>query len=127
MRPYTVILAGARVGFASEVKASILMEDARAPHLNYVGDSILGEHVNLGAGTVTANLRFDGATIKMTVKGVRVDTGLRKLGAIVGGHAQTGINVSIMPGVKIGSYALVYPGCVVYRDVPRGGVLKCNG
>ena len=125
IRPYTVILAGAKVGFASEVKASILLEHAKAPHLNYVGDSILGEHVNLGAGTVTANLRFDGRTVKMTIRGERVDTGLRKLGAVIGGHAQTGINVSIMPGVKIGSYAVVYPGCVVNRDVPRGAVYRC--
>jgi bifunctional UDP-N-acetylglucosamine pyrophosphorylase/glucosamine-1-phosphate N-acetyltransferase len=127
IRPYTVIHREAKVGFASEVKASIMLDDARAPHLNYVGDSIVGEHVNLGAGTITANVRFDRKTVKMTVKGVRVDTGMRKLGAVIGGHAQTGINVSIMPGVKIGSYALVYPGCVVDRDVPRGGVYKCGG
>ncbi len=127
IRPYTVIHGKAKVGFASEVKASILLEDARAPHLNYVGDSIVGEHVNLGAGTITANVRFDRKSVKMTVKGIRVDTGLRKLGAVIGGYAQTGINVSIMPGVKIGSYALVYPGCVVDRDVPRGGVFKCGG
>ncbi|WP_460124558.1 bifunctional sugar-1-phosphate nucleotidylyltransferase/acetyltransferase [Stetteria hydrogenophila] len=127
VRPYTVILEGARVGFASEVKASLVMEHARIPHLNYVGDSIVGEHANLGAGTVTANLRFDRGTVKMTVRGARVDTGLRKLGAVIGGYAQTGVNVSIMPGVKIGSHAVVYPGCVVYRDVPRGGVFKCGG
>ncbi len=125
VRPYTVLLGGARLGFASEAKASIFLENAKAPHLNYVGDSIIGEHVNLGAGTVTANLRFDGRPIRMTVRGERVDTGLRKLGTVMGGHAQTGINVSIMPGVKIGSYAVVYPGCVVNRDVPRGAVYKC--
>ncbi len=127
IRPYTILLEESKVGHASEVKGSILMEGSKAPHFNYVGDSIIGEHVNLGAGTITANLRFDKATIKMTVKGHRVDTGRRKLGTVMGGHSQTGINVSILPGIKIGSYALVYPGCVVWRDVERGERFKCAG
>jgi len=126
LRQGVVALEGAKIGHATEVKASILMEHAKAPHLNYVGDSIVGEHVNLGAGTITANLRFDNKTIRVTVKGRRVDTGKRKLGAIIGGYARTGINVSLMPGVKIGSYALIYPGCVVARDVEQGGVYRCR-
>jgi len=125
LRPYTVLLEGSHVGFSSQVKASILMEHSKAPHLNYVGDSIIGEHSNLGAGTITANLRFDGATVRMSVKGSRVDTGLRKLGTVMGGYSKTGINVSIMPGVKIGSRAVVMPGCVVWRDVGEGEVYKC--
>ena len=126
IRPGTYLAPGAYAGHATEVKSSVFFEDAKAPHLSYVGDSVLGEHVNLGAGTVTANLRFDRKTVKMNVKGRRVDTGRRKLGAIIGGHAQTGINVSLLPGVKIGSYAIVYPGCVVYRDVETRGVYKCG-
>ncbi|MGC9071651.1 MAG: bifunctional sugar-1-phosphate nucleotidylyltransferase/acetyltransferase [Acidilobus sp.] len=125
VRPETVIMEGAKVGYAVEVKASVLMENARAPHFNYVGDSVIGEDVNLGAGTITANLRFDHKSVKMTVKGERIDTGLPKLGAIMGGHSQTGINVSLMPGVKIGAYAIIYPGCVVSRDIGRGEVYKC--
>ena len=127
IRPYTALSAGAKAGYAVEVKASVLLEGAAAPHLNYVGDSIIGEHVNLGAGTVTANLRFDHRTVKMNVKGERVDTGLPKLGAVMGGYSQTGINVSLMPGVKVGSHAVIYPGCVVYTDVPSGQVYKCTG
>lgn len=126
IRPWTFLAPGAYVGHVTEVKASVFFENAKAPHLNYVGDSVLGEHVNLGAGTVTANLRFDHKTIKVNIKGRRIDTGRRKLGAIIGGHAQTGINVSLLPGVKIGSYAIVYPGCVVYRDVEARGVYKCG-
>jgi UDP-N-acetylglucosamine diphosphorylase/glucosamine-1-phosphate N-acetyltransferase len=125
IRPYTILSYSSKAGFATEVKASILLEEAKAPHLNYVGDSIIGEHVNLGAGTITANLRFDKASIRMTVKGRRVDTGLRKLGAVIGGYAQTGINVSLMPGVKVGSYARIWPGCRVARDVPSGAEYKC--
>jgi len=126
IREYTILLEGSKVGFSTQVKASILFEHAKAPHLNYVGDSIIGEHVNLGAGTITANLRFDGKTVKMSVKGRRVDTGMRKLGAIMGGYAKTGINVSILPGVKIGSYATIYPGCVVDRDVCSGERFICR-
>ncbi len=126
IRPYTVLLEGSRVGYAVEVKGSIIMEGAKAPHFNYVGDSIVCEGVNLGAGTITANLRFDKRSVKMTVKGMRVDTGLKKLGAVIGAYAQTGINVSIMPGVKIGSHAIVWPGCVVDRDVPSNSVFRCG-
>ncbi len=126
IRPETVILENAKVGYAVEVKASILMEEARAPHFNYVGDSIIGEDVNLGAGTITANLRFDHKNVKMKVKNDLVDTGLPKLGTVMGGHSQTGINVSIMPGVKIGSYAIIYPGCTVYRDVGSKEVYRCS-
>ncbi len=126
IRPYTVMLGGSKAGFSTQIKASILMEHAKAPHLNYVGDSILGEHVNLGAGTITANLRFDDKPVRMTVKGVRVDTGMRKLGAVIGGYTKTGINVSIMPGVKIGARAVVWPGCMVSRDVESGEVYRCG-
>ncbi len=127
IRPYTVILDNSHVGAFTQIKSSILMENSKAPHLNYVGDSIVGEHVNLGAGTITANLRFDEATVKVTVKGVRVDSGLRKLGAIIGGYAKIGINVSILPGVKIGSRAWIWPGCLVYRDVEPGEKFNCWG
>ncbi|MFN4046015.1 MAG: bifunctional sugar-1-phosphate nucleotidylyltransferase/acetyltransferase [Acidilobaceae archaeon] len=125
IRPYTVLLEKSHVGAFTQVKSSILMENSKAPHLNYVGDSIVGEHVNLGAGTITANFRFDEATVKVTVKGARVDSGLKKLGAIIGGYAKTGINVSILPGVKIGSRAWIWPGCVVYRDVEPGEKFNC--
>ncbi len=125
VRPYTQLDEVSFVGFSSQVKGSILMEGAKAPHLNYVGDSIVGEYVNLGAGTITANLRFDDKTVRVRVKNEVVDSGMRKLGAFIGGYAKTGINVSIMPGVKIGSRAVVYPGCRVDHDVPSGKVFKC--
>ncbi len=118
IRPYTVICDKAVVGFSVEVKASLIMEDADIHHLSYVGDSIVCEHVNLGAGTITANLRFDEAPIKMIIKDRRVSSGRKKLGAVIGGYAKTGINVSILPGIKIGSYSWIYPGAVVTRDVP---------
>ena len=118
IRPYTVICDGSRIGFSVEVKESIIMENVHASHLSYIGDSIICEGVNLGAGKITANLRFDDKPVKMTIKGKRVSSGRRKLGAVIGAYVKTGINVSLMPGVKIGSYSWIAPGAVVYHDVP---------
>ena len=126
IRPYSVILDKAKIGFSVEVKESIVMEKTRAAHLAYIGDSIVGEEVNFGAGTVLANLRFDEKTIKVWIEDKKIDSGRKKLGAIVGGYVKTGINVSIMPGVKIGSYSIIYPGITVYRDVPPKTVVKDN-
>jgi bifunctional UDP-N-acetylglucosamine pyrophosphorylase/glucosamine-1-phosphate N-acetyltransferase len=74
----------------------------------------------LGAGTIVANLRFDDKPVKMMISGKLVDSGRRKLGVVLGDDVQTGINVSLMPGVKIGSGAVVGPGMTVVRDVPSG-------
>ena len=124
LRPYTVVGDGAKVGAYCDVKNSTLMERARVPHLSYVGDSIVGAGSSLGAGTITANLRFDDASIVSMVKGTRVDTGRRKLGAILGDNVRTGINVSLLPGVKIGSGAWIGPGVTVRRDVVAGARIK---
>jgi bifunctional UDP-N-acetylglucosamine pyrophosphorylase/glucosamine-1-phosphate N-acetyltransferase len=105
------------VGHGVEIKNSILMAEAAVPHLSYVGDSVLGRKVNLGAGTNVANLRHDDASVRMTVKGERVDTGRRKLGVVLGDGVRTGINVSLNAGVKIGSCVGVDPGEVVLRDI----------
>ncbi len=121
IRPYTSIGAKARIGNACEVKNSIIMEGTHIAHLSYVGDSVIGAYCNLGAGTITANLRFDKANIKMTIKGRRVDTGRRKLGVIMGDHVQTGIGVMLMPGVRIWPRCWIGPNLVVYRDITEEG------
>ncbi|UXD21132.1 nucleotidyltransferase [Ignicoccus pacificus DSM 13166] len=125
IRPYTVLLKGVKVGPFVQIKNSYVMEYSRLPHLNYIGDSVVAEDVNFGAGSITANLRFDERPVKVTLKGERVNSGRRKLGAIVGAHARIGINVSLMPGVKVGAYSWIYPGCVVTRDVEDGERYKC--
>lgn len=124
IRPHSVVLAGSRIGFSVEVKESVVMEHAHASHLSYIGDSVVGEYTNLGAGTVLANLRFDNKSVRVTVEGKRIDTGRRKLGALIGGYVKTGVNVSIMPGVKVGSHSVIYPGVTVYRDVPPHTIVK---
>jgi bifunctional UDP-N-acetylglucosamine pyrophosphorylase/glucosamine-1-phosphate N-acetyltransferase len=117
IRGATVVGPNGKIGHGVEVKNSILMDGAAIPHLSYVGDSILGRDVNLGAGTKVANLRHDDASVKMTVKGERVDTGRRKLGVVLGDGAKTGINASLNAGVKVASGAAVGPGKTALRDV----------
>jgi len=100
------------------------MAETKIPHLSYVGDSILGEGCSLGAGTITANLRFDNAKVKSKVRGALVASNRRKLGAILGDKVKTGINVSILPGVKIGSGAWLGPGAIVEKDVVSGARIR---
>jgi UDP-N-acetylglucosamine diphosphorylase/glucosamine-1-phosphate N-acetyltransferase len=128
IRACTSIGKNVRIGNACEVKNSIVMDYTHVGHLSYVGDSILGERCNLGAGTITANYRLDGGTIKMMVKDKIVDSGRRKLGAILGDDVKTGINALLMPGVKVGCNSWVGPNFMVDRDLPANTIalLKQN-
>jgi NDP-sugar pyrophosphorylase family protein len=96
---------GCVIGHATEVKGSIFLPGAKAGHFAYVGDSMLGRDVNLGAGTKLANLRLRGDEVFVTGGGMRVPTGLRKFGAILGDSVQTGCNSVTNPGTMLG------PGC----------------
>lgn len=124
LRPYTVVGRGSKIGFSVEVKSSVIMEHVHASHLAYIGDSVIGEHANLGAGTVIANLRFDGKSVRVRVRDEVVDTKRRKLGAFLGAYVKTGVNVTIYPGVKIGAFSWIYPGAVVMDDVPPKTIYK---
>jgi UDP-N-acetylglucosamine diphosphorylase/glucosamine-1-phosphate N-acetyltransferase len=108
LRPSTSIGEGCHVGAAVEVKNSIIMKGSKIPHQSYVGDSVIGEQCNLGAGTKIANLRLD----KKNIRVAGIDTGRRKLGAIIGDHVETGINVSINVGCVIGNNTFIGPGTV---------------
>jgi UDP-N-acetylglucosamine diphosphorylase/glucosamine-1-phosphate N-acetyltransferase len=118
IRPYTSIGQNVRVGNACEIKNSIIMSRTHIGHLSYVGDSIIGSSCNFGAGTTIANYRFDGESIKMTIKEAVLDTGRRKLGAVFGDDVKTGINSLFMPGVKVGNDCWIGPDVTVHRDVP---------
>lgn len=108
IRPATAIGNGCHIGGAVEVKNSIIMNGTQVPHHNYVGDSIIGEKCNLGAGTKTANLRLDKKEIWVAGKA----TGRQKLGAIIGDDVETGINASINVGTIIGNNAHIGPGAL---------------
>jgi bifunctional UDP-N-acetylglucosamine pyrophosphorylase/glucosamine-1-phosphate N-acetyltransferase len=118
LRPGTCLGDEVRIGNACEVKNSIIMNKTHAAHLSYMGDSIIGSQCNIGAGTIIANLRFNNEKIKVTIKGERLNSGRRKLGAIIGDKVQTGINVSIHPGVIIGNETWIAPGVTLQKDVP---------
>jgi bifunctional UDP-N-acetylglucosamine pyrophosphorylase/glucosamine-1-phosphate N-acetyltransferase len=116
IRPNTAIGDRCHIGSAVEIKGSIVMNGAKIPHHNYVGDSVIGEDCNLGAGTKIANLRLDGRNIEVS----GVDTGRRKLGAIIGDRVETGINASINVGTVIGSGARIGPGAVASGVISPG-------
>ncbi len=107
---------GCVVGHTTEVKTSILLDGAKAGHFAYIGDSILGNDVNLGAGTKLANLKIVDVEMRLKVEGQIYNTGLKKLGAILGDGVETGCNSVTSPGTLLGKASLVYP-CV---NVPGG-------
>jgi len=117
VRDNVILLSGAILGHASEAKNALFLPQAHAPHFNYVGDSILGGRVNMGAGTKLSNLgmlsekdKASGArpSIRINVNGRTYDTGLDKLGAILGDDAQTGCNAVLNPGCLVGPRTLIY-------------------
>src|SRR4030043_2286726 len=114
IRPSTTIGDDCHIGAAVEIKNSIIMKGSDVPHLNYGGDSVIGEGCNFGAGTNIANLRLD----EQNSQAGGIDTKRKKLGAIIGDNVKTGINVSINLGSMIGNNTLIGPGAVV-----SGGIL----
>ncbi|TFG23302.1 MAG: glucose-1-phosphate thymidylyltransferase [Promethearchaeota archaeon] len=102
----------------SEIKNSIIFSNSNVPHFNYIGDSIICENVNLGAGTKVANLRLDEKNVKMNIKGQLIDSGIKKLGMIIGPNVKTGINASIMTGKKIGENSIIGAQTLVAEDIP---------
>lgn len=113
------------VGANTEVKRSIFLPGAKAPHLSYIGDSILGRGVNLGAGSVLSNLRHDGRQIAIPVRDSQLPTGRRKLGAILGDGVLTGCNCVLFPGVVVGRASQIYPGVQLRSGVyPAGCLVK---
>jgi len=109
IRPSTSVGDNCHIGSAVEVKNSIIMKGSKIPHHNYVGDSVIGEGCNLGAGTKIANLRLD----KKNITAAGMDTRRRKLGAIIGDRVETGINACINVGSIIGNNTHIGPGAIV--------------
>ena len=123
IRFHTTLGKGTRIGNACEVKNSLIMDGTHVGHLSYIGDSVIGSECNLGAGTLLGNLRLDDKTVKVKVRDRVIDSGRRKLGAIIGDKVKTGINASLMPGVKVGNNSWVGPGVVLHEDLPDDVVI----
>jgi NDP-sugar pyrophosphorylase family protein len=134
VREDVILLEGAILGHASEAKNSLFLPNAHAPHFAYVGDSILGHRVNLGAGTKLSNLGIlsekDPATgkrptIKLTIEDREYDTGLSKFGAILGDDVQTGCNAVLNPGCVVGPRTLIYANASLRKGYhPADAIIK---
>ncbi len=107
LRPSTSIGDGCKVGNSAEVKNSVIMNSTKIPHLSYVGDSVIGERCNFGAGTKVANLRLDEKEVYVVIDGKKVGSGRRKLGVIMGDDVKTGINATIDAGTIIGENSFI--------------------
>lgn len=115
------------VGHTTEMKTAVMLDDAKAGHFAYIGDSILGNHVNLGAGTKLANLKIIKADVKLTMEGKTYPTGLKKMGAILGDHVEIGCNAVSSPGTLLGKASLVYPNVNIPGGIyPGRNIISMN-
>ena len=115
---------GAVIGNSTEVKNAIVFDKAQVPHYNYVGDSILGYMAHMGAGAVTSNLKSDKSLVTVSVGKEKVETGLKKFGAILGNYADVGCNSVLCPGTMLGQSCRVYPLSMVRGFVPSKHIYK---
>lgn len=124
----SVILGnGCVIGNSSEIKNSILMDRSQIPHFNYVGDSIIGEGAHLGAGAICSNLRSDKKSVVIKGESYSLDTGLRKLGAILGDGVEVGCGAVLCPGTLIGKNSTVYPLAMTRGVYPECCIIKNTG
>lgn len=111
------------IGNSSELKNVIIFDNAQIPHFNYVGDSIIGYHAHLGAGVITSNLKNDKSNIIIKDK-EEIDTGLRKMGALVGDYVEIGCNSVLCPGTIIKKNTSIYPLTMVRGVIPENSIVK---
>lgn len=123
LRGYCLVGRRCVVGHVTEVKSAVFLDDAKAGHFAYLGDSILGNKVNLGAGTKMANLRFISGDVPVRTPTGIVASGLKKFGAILGDQVQTGCNSVTNPGVLLGRKAMVFPNTTVGSGYHANGAI----
>ena len=124
IRGKAIVGKGAVVGNSTELKNVILFDKVQVPHYNYVGDSILGCHAHMGAGAVTSNVKGDRTLVKLRDGSEVMETGLKKMGAMLGDWAEIGCNSVLNPGTIIGRNAQVYPLTSVRGTVPANCIHK---
>jgi UDP-N-acetylglucosamine diphosphorylase / glucose-1-phosphate thymidylyltransferase / UDP-N-acetylgalactosamine diphosphorylase / glucosamine-1-phosphate N-acetyltransferase / galactosamine-1-phosphate N-acetyltransferase len=122
---YTHIGEGCVIGFSSELKNSYV-GDCTNTHQSFVGDSIIMDNCNIAAGTITANYRFDTKNIQIKVGDNMINTGRNHFGCIISSNVKTGVNVSIMPGIRIGMNTIICPNVVVNQDIPKNKYIKIH-
>ena len=115
------------VGNSVELKNAVLFDNVQVPHYNYVGDSILGYKSHMGAGSITSNVKSDKTIVVVKNGSERIETGLKKFGAILGDHVEVGCNSVLNPGSVLGREVSVYPKSSVRGVVPAGCIYKSEG
>lgn len=127
IRGNAIVGKGCVIGNSCEIKNSIIFDRAQIPHYNYVGDSIIGYRAHMGAGSITSNIKSDKTMVTILKNGTKTDTGLRKMGAIIGDFAEIGCGTVLNPGSVIGANTTVYPLSLVRGYVPRDSIYKAGG
>lgn len=127
VRGSAIVGKGAVVGNSTELKNVILFNKAQVPHYNYVGDSIIGLKSHMGAGSITSNLKSDKSLVTIKVNDTKVETGLKKMGAVLGDEVEVGCNSVLNPGTVIGKHSNVYPLSMVRGYVKEYSIYKKQG
>ena len=127
VRGSALVGAGCVVGNSVELKNVILFDKVQTPHYNYVGDSILGYKSHMGAGSITSNVKSDKTLVTVRGMGEAIETGLKKMGAMLGDNVEVGCNSVLNPGAVIGRNSNVYPLSSVRGVVPAGSIHKQDG
>ena len=127
IRKDVIVGSGAVIGNSTELKNVILFDGVQVPHFNYVGDSILGYKSHLGAGVITSNVKSDSSLVSVNCGDERLETGLKKFGAILGDYVEVGCNAVLNPGTVIGPKTNVYPLSMVRGFVPADNIHKTQG
>ncbi len=127
IRGSAIVGRGCVIGNSTELKNCIIFEGAQVPHYNYIGDSILGYKAHLGAGAITSNLKSDRSLVTIPDDNGKINTELKKFGAIVGDNVEVGCNSVLNPGTIIGRGSTVYPLSMVRGTVPENSIYKKQG
>jgi NDP-sugar pyrophosphorylase family protein len=127
IRGSAIIGEGSVVGNSTELKNVILFNKVQVPHYNYVGDSVLGYKSHMGAGSITSNVKSDKSLIIVHTGEEKLETGLKKFGAILGDHVEVGCNSVLNPGTIVGRNSNVYPLSMVRGHVPEASIYKKAG
>ncbi len=127
IRGNAIVGEGAVVGNSTELKNVILFNKVQVPHYNYVGDSILGYKAHMGAGSITSNVKSDKSLVSVTAGELKVETGLKKFGAMLGDYVEVGCNSVLNPGTVVGRNANIYPLSMVRGYVPESSIYKKVG
>lgn len=127
LRGSVLVGAHAVVGNSTELKNVILFDRVQVPHYNYVGDSILGYRSHMGAGSITSNVKSDKTLVSVAMEGTRVETGLKKFGAILGDQVEVGCGTVLNPGSVVGRESQIYPLSMVRGAIPPRSIYKRQG